>query len=176
MAGRSTRALGSMRTTRIVALLALCLAVYACATFPPQADELCGELATYANTRPGGTPRVVRLMTDWGGFYLKSDNPAEELMFAKSCYHGSDDASKALCAYLMANTSTEFASTNYRRALRCLGIHARGVSPSDDAELPHSARSHRVLGWRIDAELIVEFSNATDAEPPTMTISVNGSS
>ena len=91
--------------------------------------------ATSSSRDANGTSRAPN--------FLKSDAPDEQLFYAKSCEHDSEPG-KALCAYLLENSSTEFAAINYGRALRCLGQSAPGLSPTDDDRLPADARSRTV--------------------------------
>jgi hypothetical protein len=145
----------------------------ACATPPRERDDLCDELVRFADAPSGVDRHSVRLKTDWGGVYLKSaeDEPGEQVMAAKSCEHGSDEPGKALCAYLIEHSATEFATINYRRVLECLGVHVKAARSAEDAGLPRLAKSRRVRGHVIHSEIVAEFSYATDSEPPTLTIS-----
>jgi hypothetical protein len=155
-------------STFLVATLALLAS--ACETTRPEPDELCGELAAFAEASFSQGPHTVRLATDWGGVFSKSDGPNEDLMYAKACQHDSYEPGKKLCAYLLDNTSTEFAAFNYRRALSCIGIAVHGTSNISDDQLPPSATSRRVNGKSVRSELLVEFTSGSDTAPPILSI------
>ncbi len=154
----------------MVALASLC---GSCATSSRERDTLCDELVRFADAPSGVDRHPVRLKTDWGGIYLKSDEdePSEQVIAAKSCEHGSDEPGKALCAYLIEHSATEFATINYRRVLECLGVHVQAAQSVEDAGLPSLAKSRKVRGHAVGSEIVAEFSYATDSQPPTMTIS-----
>src|SRR6185295_17936196 len=100
---------------------------------------LCPELARFANaSRTAGVHRVV-LEGGWGDC-PHSDHENNEnggpTMWCQRCEHGGFPAGKALCAYLLENTSWEFPNINLRRALDCLGWRA----PAPPESLPESAR------------------------------------
>jgi hypothetical protein len=156
---------------RGVLVVALALLFSSCTTPPRERDDLCDELARFANAPSSVERHPVRLKTDWRGGYLKSDEPGEELIAAKSCERGSDEPGKALCAYLIENSSSEFATINYRRVLECLGVHVKAANSAEDAGLPRIAKSRQVRGHAVGSDIVAEFSYATDSEPPTMTIS-----
>jgi hypothetical protein len=163
-----------MRSARIVAAICLAGMTASCATTRNEPDELCDELAAFANAAASDGNHTVRLTTDWGGVFTKSNGANEELMYSKSCEHNSYAPSRTLCAYLLENTSTEFAGINVRRALRCIGVRVSGISPTNDDRLPPSARSHAVLGEPVRSEILVEFAPATDSSPPTLSITAMG--
>ncbi len=167
------RLLADMRVFRIGALVSVALVMGACSTLPQERDPLCEEMATYANAGKVDAVHTVRLTTDWGGDFLKSDAPDEQVFYAKSCEHDSEPG-RVLCAYLLENSSTEFAAINYRRALRCLGRSAPGLSPIDDDRLPASARSRIVRGKAVRSEILVTFFAGTNSAPPVLRISVGG--
>jgi hypothetical protein len=132
-------------------------------------------MAAFANAPLHGANRTVRLTTDWGGWFTEPDEAGEQPMYAKSCEHDDYEPGKALCAYLLENTSTEFAGINARRALRCLGVRVSGsISPRDDDRLPASAKSKTVLGERVGAEVLVEFDQGSDSSPPKLSITAVG--
>jgi hypothetical protein len=138
-----------------------------CAHKGGPSDDMCPAIAAFANAIADDQEHSVQLKTDWGGMYHKS----EELMFAKECEHGGFAPGKELCAYLLENTSTEFAASNYRRALECVGVKAQDLSPADDDRLPGSAKARKLFGLRPDKSVKLAFDHATDSEPPRLTIS-----
>jgi hypothetical protein len=155
-----------MRTYLIVSVLGIVSLQCSCASTPPNADSLCSEIARFANASPLNTPRTVRLTTDWGGVFS-----SEEVMAEKACHHHADKAGKSLCAYLLKNTSTEFAAINYRRALACIGKESPGLSPTDDDSLPPSASSKVVDGKPVRSRVTINFVRGSQSSPPVLSIS-----
>src|SRR5689334_13697140 len=123
--GQSRRTLG---VRPAITLLGLAAFASACSTMPSNTDELCQKIADFVNASAPRDFHTVRLRTDWGGVFTKSDDPNEDLIAAKSCQHDAYDAGKTLCGYLLENSSTEFGAVNYRRALACIGVASSGVS------------------------------------------------
>lgn len=164
-----------MRLLRTILTVALASLLSSCATPPQERDKLCDELVRFADAPSTIDRQPVHLTTDWGGVYLKlDDEPGEEVMAAKSCEHGSDEPGKALCAYLIEHSATEFATTNYRRVLECLGLHVKPAQLADDPGLPSPVKSRKVRGHMVASEIMAEFSYATESQPPTFTLSANG--
>jgi hypothetical protein len=133
---------------------------------------MCPAIAAFANASDA-IVHSVRLTTDWGGVYTKSEDPDEWVMAAKSCEHGGFKPGKALCGYLLEETSTEFPAINYRRALRCLNVEVSGRSPTDDHRLPPSASSGHMSGVRRGVLVKVELLHGTETTPPTLKISAH---
>jgi hypothetical protein len=155
-----------MKAHLLVSIVGLGASQGSCAVTPTEPDELCRQIAQFANDSPTSTPRTVRLTTDWGGVFSRSDVIAE-----KACLHDTDKPGKALCAYLLENTSTEFATVNYRRALACIGKASPGLSPTDDELLPPSASSSVVDGRPVRSSVTVRFTPGTQSTPPALSIS-----
>jgi hypothetical protein len=136
---------------------------------------MCPEIVAFANASSGTSLHSVRLTTDWGGTYAKSEDPDEWVMAAKGCEHDGFEPGKVLCGYLLEETSTEFPGINFRRALRCIGVRVSGVSPTDDHKLPPSVSSRHVTGVRRGILVKLEQTHGTGTNPPTLTIAVQGS-
>jgi hypothetical protein len=153
-------------------VVGIALALNACATSHREVDGMCAAIAAFANAPDAGN-HSVRLSTDWGGVYTKSEDPDEWVMAAKRCDHSGFEPGKSLCGYLIEETSTEFPRINYRRALRCMGVRVSGRSPTDDRSLPPSATSRHVLGVRPGVSVKVELLPGTDTSPPTLEISAH---
>lgn len=161
--------------TRTIATVCLAAILASCATAQKEPDELCPTIAAFANAPSDGGNHTVRLTTDWGGLFAEPNGAGEQPMYAKSCEHNGYEPGRTLCAYLLENTSTEFAGINARRALRCIGVRASGsISPRDDDRLPASAKSKTVLGERVGSEVLVEFDQGSDSAPPTLSITAVG--
>jgi len=155
-----------MKAHLIVSILGLGALQCSCAVTPTETDELCHQIARFANYSPTSAPRTVVLTTDWGGVFSSSDVMAE-----KACLHDTDKPGKTLCAYLLSNTSIEFAAVNYRRALACIGKASPGLSPTDDAVLPPSASSSIVDGRPVRSPVTVTFAPGTQSSSPALSIS-----
>lgn len=135
-------------------------------------DELCPQLTAFANADPTGARHSVRLGNDWGGQFAPRENPDDFVMAYKTCDHDGYSPGKTLCDYLMENTSTEFPVINMRRAMSCFGMHAAGLSPTDDDKVPSKARSRRIEGNRLNSPIEVDLAHSTDEHPSVLTIIV----
>jgi hypothetical protein len=117
------------------ALFASVAVLAACASTTPRAepDDMCRQIADFANASDDGSPHEVRLITDWGG--TSCSTPTEVALACKACSHDAYPPGKQLCAYLMEHTATEFSQMNLARALSCLNL----------------GYTHLELGPRLDA-------------------------
>ena len=151
--------------------MVLASALAACASQRAEPDTLCEALLDYANAA-GPVPRSVAFTTDWA---LRPDpSDPESLVFGtKTCKRGDNDAGRDLCAYLMEHTSTEFASINYMRVLRCMGVHVASSWRANDP-LPPRFTSSRVMGVRLKASLTATLDR--EREMPLLEISVKSGS
>jgi len=166
---RSSTSLDGMAFARLT-LFSVVFVLSACAATPREVDGMCPAIAAFANASDASL-RSVRLTTDWGGVYTRSDDPTHFVMAAKGCAHDGFEPGKALCAYLLEETSTEFPAVNYRRALRCLGRRVSGLSPTDDNKLPPSAMSRHVSDVRRGVTVKIELLNGTETTPRILEIS-----
>lgn len=148
----------------------LAVTLVSCAGGPHERDDLCDELARFANAATGPFPRTVSLITDWA-LREDPDDPSQLVFGTKACTHGDVQAGRVLCSYLLENTSTEFAVVNFKRALRCLGMSIP-VDAADAPQLPDSVKTCEVLGKRLDGELTVTFLAGDSQTPPLLEISV----
>jgi hypothetical protein len=141
------------------------LALTACASTPTR-DLMCAEMVRFANGVHREDVREVVLTTDWGGVW----SAEQDLMFEKTCRHEGTRAGKKMCAYLMKNTSTEFAAENINRALDC--ISAPHIPESNGRPDSSAARyqSSSVPGLKPGVELGVEYSYGQDDRPPMLKI------
>jgi hypothetical protein len=154
---------------RVVVTMILAVMLGSCTSVPSERDAMCNELAEFANTVPTSAAGAVRLTTDWS-FRVSPEDP-DQLDFAtRSCQHGDLDAGRRLCRYLVENVSVEFASNNYRRALRCLGRRTP-PDPSSKRKLPKTYTSAKVLGVRLRNEVTVSYFPGAVDKLPEMTIS-----
>src|SRR5262245_54442260 len=87
---------------------------------------MCAAVTQFANASTDAEAHSVVLTTDWGSQRLVEKN----LIFEKHCEHYGYEPGAQLCGYLMENTSTEFSTINFRRAMACLGadVSANGVN------------------------------------------------
>lgn len=156
------------RTT--AGLLSCVIWLTGCVSVTDKPDDMCAAIAAFANASGEGPVHSVGLTTDWGGTFSPKDDPDSIVAAEKDCRHDKYAAGKALCAYLVEHTSTEFATANYRRALACIGYHVEGASPIDDHGLPASAESRTVRGVKRGIQVRVGLRPGTDSAPPTMVI------
>jgi len=103
-------------TYLLAALLLLALPFSASSARGKQKDQFCPELATFlASVKPEET-QTITLRTYWG-----ARQEGDKLVLgSKSCEHNDYEPGKKFCAYLMKNSSTEFAGYNAKRILNCL--------------------------------------------------------
>ena len=80
-------------------------------------DNLCRHLTRFAQSVAVNETAVIELHTSWGANF--KDDP-EEALTAKRCIHNNFPAGKAVCKYLMKNSSTEFSGINFKNILLCL--------------------------------------------------------
>lgn len=102
----------SLRTQYVALLILPILA--SCSTGGAKGqDRICTEIATFASTVETGHSRAVVLRGGWGG-------DAPNTLMTHDCLHAGYDPGKALCDYLVPNTSWEFGSYNASRVAQCL--------------------------------------------------------
>ncbi len=106
-----------MRSVPALAVfLALVAAAFAAQARGKQKDSLCAEVKEFLSSVEPDKTRTITLYTFWGareeGEFL--------VMGSKGCDHNDYDPGKKLCAYLIQNSSTEFAGYNAKRILNCL--------------------------------------------------------
>jgi hypothetical protein len=151
-------------------LISILMVLSACAGTKREIDGMCPAIVAFADAADSSL-HSVRLTTDWGGVYTKSEDPGELILAAKECHHDGFEPGRALCGYLLEETSTEFPAANYRRALRCLGLKVSGLSPTDDYKLPPSATSRQVPGVKRHVLLKIELLKGTETTPPALKVS-----
>lgn len=101
-----------------------------------QKDPLCDEVKAFlASVKPDET-RNLTLRTFWGA----REEGDRIVIGSKSCEHGDYEPGKKLCAYLIENSSTEFAGYNAKRILNCL-IPRQGITA--DLEVHNGSFSTR---------------------------------
>ncbi|MGO1071012.1 hypothetical protein [Lysobacter sp. CA199] len=130
-----------------------------CSTLQSRHDDFCGEMARFANATALGETRSVELRTDWGSF-------------SKSCAHNGYEPGEAFCQWLMANTSTEFAYANIRRALVCLDPAANfaSVGRTSPEYLTGKIESYYAKGAEDNVRVEVEYSDGIEGECPLLKI------
>jgi hypothetical protein len=131
-----------------LALLVVAIAslVSSCATPPRERDELCDQLARFADAPSSVDRHPVRLKTDGGGVYFKYDDPGEQVIGAMFCEHGSDEPGKALCAYLLSTVRLSSQLSTIGACLNVSECTSREPAPlrmraSPRSPIPKSARS-----------------------------------
>jgi hypothetical protein len=79
-----------------------------------------------------------RLRGGWG-------REAPDILVPQACTHGGEDGGKALCAYLLENTTWEFGQLNAKRAVRCLDDSGRRKGMTELSQAPQSVDSLRAF-------------------------------
>jgi hypothetical protein len=152
------------------AVFALLLSlVGGCSTMSVKGDQMCAEIARFANgSADDHSIHSIELLTDWGGVFSDDKNTIAE----KSCKHDAYAPGERLCNYLMENTSTEFASINFRRALSCLGDEVYAGPPQSRVEYMNGkVSSYSAKGVQPHVQVFIEFSSGSNERAPSLTIS-----
>jgi hypothetical protein len=138
-----------------------------CAGLADKHDAMCSEIARFANASTDYESHSVVLRTSWGrGF---NNNP--EHLYELDCGHSDYAPGKRLCEYLMQDTSIEFASHNFRRALSCLSAHGRDIGDGVDiVRLDGEFSSSSARGVDDAVTISLEFDDQDQDEPPSLRI------
>lgn len=149
-----------MRTSfRIETLALLTLPVLAsCSTGGMKGqDQICNEIASFAAATEPGQHRSVVLRGGWGG-----DTP--DVLMTHDCQHAGYGPGKALCAYLLPNTSWEFGNYNAKRVARCLDSTERKafMLRADSYEWPAEITS----SLRLLADKSIQVTARLETSPP----------
>jgi hypothetical protein len=154
-----------MTDLRRLTVIALASSIAGCASLREGPDQICKELARFANATPAGQVRSVELVNDWGSRFAENKSS----IFTKDCSHNGYPPGVAFCDYLMSNTSTEFSSINYARVSACLWPGTRGGPYDTDIDyLSIKASSTEAIGVNPDVRVGVEFSTGSDKAAPTL--------
>ena len=110
------------RSNALLVLMLVLSSTGGCEALRNQSDDMCAEIAKFANASTDRSVHTVDLINDWGGPISEEESrkQGDYTMYVKQCRHGDYIPGKGLCAYLMEHTSTEFPGNNVRRALVCL--------------------------------------------------------
>jgi hypothetical protein len=148
-----------MRVAGISIVISVLLATAGCSTLAGRKDDLCVEMAKFANATQVGTERSVELSTDWSNF-------------SKSCAHDGYEPGKAFCQWLMGNTSTEFAHINIGRALACLDPSANYASTgrASPSYLTGKVESYYATHADENVRIEIEYADGIKGECPTLKI------
>ena len=151
-----------MAHVRAVAFALAVATLCGCATPQVLNDDMCSAFRSFAESIPNSGRHFVTLQTDWG---------AEP---TKACLRLDAAPERALCTYLIENTSTEFMAFNIRRALQCLKVGF----PSNPDELyletlSGSVRSHRPAFTIRAVDVELEFDSTSRDGLPHLTIAVS---
>ena len=161
-----------MINLRKLAVVALALLTAGCASMRQRPDQICNEIARFANATPQGQSHTVVLVTDWGSLFAAN----KDSIFTKDCTHGGYAPGMDFCKYLMSNTSTEFATINYGRVSACLWPGTSGGPYDTDIDhIDIKASSNDALGVNEDVQISVEFSMGSGKAAPTLKISAERS-
>lgn len=139
-------------------LFLLALASGGCASVSNRdAQSLCGQVASFADTVPPGESRSIKLESAWGHGL---DDHAR-LLYEKRCAFGAYPPGDLLCAWLMENTSIEFMSINVRRVLACMPDAQVSAEASEGR-----ASTRRWPGAEDTAEITLSFFNGDFERDP----------
>jgi hypothetical protein len=158
-----------MRKLRTIASGIVLLSLVSCASVPSAQGGLCSEIAAFANVTKENSVQTVELVTDWGGLFAEK-KPGEYIMASKTCNDFGYHPGKALCSYLLKNTSTEFADANLKSVMVCLGAGKENRLVTDTEFLQAKLWSDIAYGVRPGIRVGVEFSSESDKVPPTLRI------
>jgi hypothetical protein len=128
-------------------------------------EGMCNALRVFADSIQDSAAHSVTLRTVWG------------VEGTKTCERVDEPPERALCAYLIDNTSWEFMAANVAAALRCVGVKFPGDSEQAYIEaLAGSIRSSRPAFAQQGVEVRIDFAtSAADGQVPWLTISVTRS-
>jgi hypothetical protein len=151
---------------RIAISLAVSLAAVAltdgCSSLHLEHDDMCSEIARFANSSNGDAVHSVELFTFWGAD------------IEKGCQRDQDAPSVRLCNYLVEHTSTEFAEINFRKALACMGPEAQiyaGPPQSRVEYLNGKITSYHAKGVHPGVLVSLEFSTGSSDQAASLKIS-----
>lgn len=155
-------------------ILLVCVGISGCATYPFGTDNLCRELASFANSIPPGTSYMVSLETSWGGSKL---NP--NAIYSRDCNHGNYTTGASFCSYLMEHSAVEFSEMNFRRALACVDNTPLKRKDYDNflpmdylnAKISSYGGSGGVFGVHKDIKVTVEYKPNIENETMQLNIS-----
>lgn len=156
-----------MKTTKILfPLFAMALANN-CLSAETQPDALCAEIVKFANATEDDALHEVELRTDWS--FRQVDNRI--FMGSKECDHQEYAPGKALCHYLLRNTSTEFSIINFKRALACLE-NSPQLSHSGIQQLKIKLWTYQVKDVNPNLRVGLEFTEGGKNSLPSLKILV----
>ena len=143
-------------------LVLSCISIAGCATYPIGKDDLCREMATFANSTQPGASHMVSLETSWG-----SSNIHPGAIVSRDCNPNEYAPGVILCHYLMDNSAAEFAENNYSRAAACLAnspTKGRDEANYEDIDAKVSAYGGKggAFGVRRGIKVTVEFKPNTE--------------
>lgn len=102
-------------TVVVIVLLSVSPAFDARAQGNPK-DMLCAEVDAFLRSVKPDETRILIMRTFWGA----REEGDRIVIGSKSCEHNDYEPGKKLCAYLLQNSSTEFAGHNAKRILNCV--------------------------------------------------------
>ncbi len=130
-----------------------------CATYPLSVDDnLCREIAAFANSTTPGENHSVSLETAWGSSKNHPDS-----IFSRDCHHGGYAPGAQLCRFLMEHSATEFSENNFRRAFACLSntpLKDRNYVSYEQLNVKVSA--YGAYGVHDGVEVTIEFKPNTE--------------
>lgn len=150
--------------------LASCFLLSAgCASTRLAHDPWCLEIAAFANSVAPNETRAVELGNLWG-----SSEQFRDTLYSKQCGSDGYEPGRRLCAYLLENSSSEFADLNFRRSLACLTRTPWRTTKAVIYErLDAEVLAFGGAGIDDDVEMKLSFRFGEEPEPDRLVISAH---
>ena len=147
-----------------ILMLSLCLS--GCASYPFGKDQMCRQLATFANAARPAETLSVSLQTAWGPSKLRPN-----VLSWRHCDHGASSAATTFCRYLLTDSAVEFPQNNLRRVVACLRrLPLRTGNFVQYNPINVQASAFDAYGVREGVEVSVQF--APDTKSSTMQLTI----
>ncbi|MBN5050716.1 hypothetical protein JY456_10165 [Stenotrophomonas maltophilia] len=140
-------------------LITIMLLATGCSTLQAPREPICAQMLAFANSTPVGASQSIELVTDWN-------------TWSKGCTHEGNPAGKRFCDWLLAHSSTEFASANIRSAMACLDPGARYAGPVRTTPEYLTGRIHvsDIRGLERNVRISIEYADGIEGQLPRLNI------
>ncbi len=163
------KGLAASARIRFFALASCFLLSTGCASTRLAHDPWCREIAAFANSIAPDETRAIELGTVWG-----SSEQFPRTLYSKQCGSDGYEPGRRLCAYLLENSSSEFADLNFRRSLACLNRTPWRTTKAVMYErLDAEVLAFGGAGIRDDVEMRLSFRYGAEGEPDRLVISAH---